>query len=73
MPAVRKNLPVDLLKIDGAFIRNMNTNPYDLAVVKSITEVGHFMGKRIVAECVESEAVLNLLDYARKIYVQLER
>ncbi|HHH36419.1 MAG TPA: DUF1631 family protein [Gammaproteobacteria bacterium] len=65
-----KNLPVDYLKIDGSFVREMDRNPEDYAVVKSITEIGHFMGKKIIAEYVESEEVLALLreigvDYAQ--------
>ncbi len=65
-----KKLPVDYLKIDGAFVKEMDKNPEDYAVVKSITEIGHFMGKKIIAEYVESEAILALLreigvDYAQ--------
>ena len=65
-----KNLPVDFLKIDGAFVRELDKNPEDYAVVKSITEIGHFMGKKIIAEYVESEAILEKLreigvDYAQ--------
>lgn len=68
--AYLKNLPVDFLKIDGMFIKNMDSNPYDYAVVKSITEIGHFMGKKIIAEFVENENILALLreigvDYAQ--------
>lgn len=68
--AYLKNLPVDFLKIDGAFIKKMDENPYDYAVVKSITEVGHFMGKKIIAEFVENERILDMLreigvDYAQ--------
>jgi diguanylate cyclase (GGDEF)-like protein len=68
--AYLKNLPVDFLKIDGMFIKNMDTNPYDFAVVKSITEIGHFMGKEIIAEYVENESILKMLreigvDYAQ--------
>ena len=68
--AYLKNLPVDFLKIDGAFIKKMDENPYDYAVVKSITEIGHFMGKKIIAEYVENENILNKLreigvDYAQ--------
>ena len=68
--AYLKNLPVDFLKIDGMFIKNMDSNPYDYAVVKSITEIGHFMGKEIIAEFVENEGVLKMLrdigvDYAQ--------
>jgi diguanylate cyclase (GGDEF)-like protein len=72
--AYLKNLPVDYLKIDGAFVDKMDQNPYDFAVVKSITEIGHFMGKKIIAERVESEAVLKMLrqigvDYAQGYYL----
>lgn len=59
--AYLKNLPVDFLKIDGAFVKNMDENPYDYAVVKSITEIGHFMGKKIIAEYVEKDSVLAML------------
>lgn len=72
--AYLKNLPVDYLKIDGAFVEKMDQNPYDFAVVKSITEIGHFMGKKIIAERVETEAVLKMLrqigvDYAQGYYL----
>jgi len=68
--AYLKNLPVDFLKIDGAFVKDMDSNPCDYAVVKSITEIGHFMGKGIIAEYVENESILNMLreigvDYAQ--------
>lgn len=73
-----KNLPVDFLKIDGAFVKEMDKNPSDFAVVKSISEIGHFMGKKIVAEYVENETVLNLLreigvDYAQGFVVDAPR
>jgi diguanylate cyclase (GGDEF)-like protein len=72
--AYLKSLPVDFLKIDGVFVDKMDQNPYDFAVVKSITEIGHFMGKKIIAERVESEAVLKMLrqigvDYAQGYYL----
>ncbi|ABA58689.1 diguanylate cyclase/phosphodiesterase [Nitrosococcus oceani ATCC 19707] len=53
-----KNLPVDYLKIDGAFVKDIATSPSDYAVVKSINEIGHFMGKKVIAEFVESKAIL---------------
>ncbi|MDA8092458.1 MAG: DUF1631 family protein [Betaproteobacteria bacterium] len=59
--AYLRNLPVDFLKIDGTFIRHMDRSPSDYAVAKSITEIGHFMGKQVIAECVENEAVLAIL------------
>ncbi len=65
-----KNLPVDYIKIDGSFVRDIESNDSDRAVVKSITEIGHFMGKKIIAECVEKESTIDLLreigvDYAQ--------
>ncbi|MFQ5488418.1 MAG: DUF1631 family protein, partial [Gammaproteobacteria bacterium] len=73
-----KNLPVDYLKIDGAFIKEIDKNPEDYAVVKSITEIGHFMGKKIIAEYVESDTILALLreigvDYAQGYAVGIPR
>lgn len=65
-----RNLPVDYLKIDGIFVRDIMTNPNDYAVVKSINEIGHFMGKKTIAEYVEDDEVLLMLkeigvDYAQ--------
>jgi EAL domain-containing protein (putative c-di-GMP-specific phosphodiesterase class I) len=73
-----KNLPVDFLKIDGGFVKHMDANPTDYAVVKSITEIGHFMGKQIVAECVETSEVLERLreigvDYAQGYAIEAPR
>lgn len=73
-----RNLPVDLVKIDGAFVRNIVDNPYDYAVVKSINEIGHFMGKQTIAEYVENEQILDCLreigvDYAQGYGVEKPR
>ena len=59
--AYLKNLPVDFLKIDGVFVKDIVDDPIDLAMVKSINEVGHAMGKRTIAEHVENEAILETL------------
>jgi diguanylate cyclase (GGDEF)-like protein len=56
-----RSLPVDYLKIDGVFVKDLETNPNDYAVVKSINEIGHFMGKKTIAEYVENDAVLAIL------------
>lgn len=56
-----RNLPVDYLKIDGIFVKDIKTNPNDYAVVKSINEIGHFMGKKTIAEYVEDDEVLEIL------------
>lgn len=68
--AYLKNLPVDYLKIDGAFVKDIVDDPVDFAMVKAINEMGHVMGKRTVAEFVENEAILRKLreigvDYAQ--------
>ena len=65
-----KKLPADTLKIDGQFIKGMLTDELDLAMVKSINEIGHLMGKETVGEFVENAEILNKLkeigvDYAQ--------
>jgi diguanylate cyclase (GGDEF)-like protein/PAS domain S-box-containing protein len=65
-----KNLPVDYLKIDGMFIRDMLSNEVNLALVKSINEVCHVMGKKTIAEFVESDATLALLSNIGVDYAQ---
>ncbi|MDJ0837925.1 MAG: EAL domain-containing protein [Acidobacteriota bacterium] len=52
-----KSLDVDYVKIDGSFIRDIDTTPVDLAMVKSINDVGRLMGKKTIAEFVENESV----------------
>ena len=56
-----KNLPVDYLKIDGQFIRNVINDSVDESMVKAISQVGHAMGIEIIAERVESRQVLDKL------------
>lgn len=68
--AYLKNLPVDFLKIDGMFVKDILDDPIDLAMVKSINEIGHVMGKQTIAEFVENDAILERLreigvDYAQ--------
>lgn len=68
--AYLKNLPVDYLKIDGAFITDLKRNPSDYAVVKSVCEIGHFLGKKIIAEFVEDDETLDILRDIDVDYVQ---
>jgi len=73
-----KNLPVDYLKIDGLFIRDMLEDPVDLVIVKSIHHITKALGKKIVAEFVENKSILDLLkkigiDFAQGNYIAEER
>lgn len=56
--AYLKTLPVQFLKIDGVFVKDIAVDPIDLAMVRSINEIGQVMGKQTVAEFVESEEIL---------------
>jgi len=70
-----RNLPVDYVKIDGVFVKDIANNPGDYAVVRSINEIGHYMGKKTIAEYVESDEVLESLkeigvDYAQGFRIE---
>lgn len=65
-----KQLPVDYLKIDGAFIRQITTSPADAAIVEAMARVASVMGIRTVAEYVDTEATRTLLEQLNIDYVQ---
>ena len=54
--AYLKDLPVDCVKIDGRFVKNLASNPIDQAMVKAMNDIVHALGKTTVAEFVENEA-----------------
>lgn len=56
-----KHLPVDILKIDGLFIKNIATDAVDRAMVEAIARVASVMGLETVAEFVETQEVMELL------------
>lgn len=69
-----QTLPIDLVKIDGRFVRKMVQDPIDQAMVKSMNEIAHALGKKTVAEYVEDESILRLLvefgaDYAQGFHI----
>jgi diguanylate cyclase (GGDEF)-like protein len=57
-----KNLPVDFLKIDGSFIRDMTLNSLDYTIVESMHKIASSIGLRTVAEFVENLETLKLLE-----------
>lgn len=68
--AYLKTMPVDYLKINGGFIKDMERDPMDRAMVEAIHRIGHVMGLKTIAESVEDKATLEVLraigvDYAQ--------
>ncbi|MDQ1706090.1 MAG: hypothetical protein QOF18_2456 [Frankiaceae bacterium] len=59
--AYLKILPVDELKVDRTFVRDMTTDPADTVLVQSAIDLGHNLGLSVVAEGVEDQATLTAL------------
>ncbi len=69
-----RQLPVDYLKIDGVFVRDMENDQVHSAMVNAINEIGHAMGKKTIAEFVANKQILQKLeiigvDYAQGYYL----
>ncbi len=65
-----KRLPIDFLKIDGSFIRNICVDKTDYAMVKSIQEIGNAIGVKTIAEFVESNEIIESLKELGVDYIQ---
>lgn len=68
--AYLKHLPVDYVKIDGAFVRDMFAEPMNLEVVCAINNIAHSLGMETIAEFVESDASVRRLREIGVDYVQ---
>ncbi|MDJ0744650.1 MAG: EAL domain-containing protein [Xenococcaceae cyanobacterium MO_167.B27] len=56
-----QQFPFDTLKIDSCFIRNINSNKVNFVITKTVIEMAHKLGLKVIAEGVETEAELNCL------------
>ncbi len=69
-----RKLPIDFLKIDGLLVKDILDDPTDFTLVKSINEISKSMGKRTVAEFIESPRLLNAvrdigIDFAQGFHI----
>jgi len=65
-----RSFPIDVLKIDGSFVKEILHDPIDQEMVRSINEIGHLTGKKTIAEFAENEEIITKLrgmgiDYAQ--------
>lgn len=65
-----KHFPVDILKIDGGFITDLENDPVDQLLVKSMIDIAHSLGKKTVAEFVEQQSTMDLLKEYGIDYIQ---
>lgn len=68
--AYLRNLPVDYLKIDGVFIKNIDTDPVNYAMVEGIQKISRVMGLKTIAEFAATESILSTLRTIGIDYVQ---
>ncbi|MCK5667171.1 MAG: EAL domain-containing protein, partial [Thiotrichaceae bacterium] len=68
--AYLKNLPVDFLKIDGVFVKDITHDPVDYVMVKSINNIGQAMGMKTIAEFVETDEIMDILKIMGINYAQ---
>ncbi|NOZ53433.1 MAG: EAL domain-containing protein [Gammaproteobacteria bacterium] len=65
-----RTIPVDFIKIDGAFVTHMREQPMDRAIIESINQIGHIAGMQTIAEFVENEETKLLLRHIGVDFVQ---
>lgn len=65
-----KNFTVDYVKIDGSFVRDMKDDPLDYAIVESINKIAHIVGLKTIAEFVEDESTMEILEKLGIDYAQ---
>jgi EAL domain-containing protein (putative c-di-GMP-specific phosphodiesterase class I) len=65
-----KQFPVDFLKIDGEFVRDIIEDDKSYVFVRSMTEVGHALEMKVIAEFVESDTMFNKLREANVDFIQ---
>src|SRR5579862_747628 len=65
-----KHFPVDFLKIDGSFVKEILHDPIDREMVRSINEIGHLTGKQTIAEFAENVEIINMLQSLGVDYAQ---
>ncbi len=63
-------LPVEYIKIDGQYIKNILTEPTNLIIVESIIQMAHKLGKKTIAEFIEDEEILNKLKSMKVDFMQ---
>jgi diguanylate cyclase (GGDEF)-like protein len=65
-----KSMPAEYVKIDGSFVYDIDVNPTNLGLVRAIIDIGHLMGKQLIAESVESDTVRKMLQGSGVDFVQ---
>ena len=70
-----RTLPIDSVKIDGYFVKNMEIDKANISVIESVNNIAHSFGLNTIAECVETQTQLDLLkeigiDYVQGFYIQ---
>ena len=68
--AYLKNMPVDFIKIDGMFVRDIVHDPIDQEMVRSIISIAKAMGKLTIAEFVENDSIIEILKDFGVDYIQ---